>query len=311
MGVPRARVSGRRPIFPGRCLVASRRGAHRSRVRAEVVGESALLDTDLTNFDCVFLCDVAQFTEREAKVLRSYLNFGGGLVFFLGDQVQPENYNRLLAAQADEQKRVLPARLVKAVEAASYGLDPLGYRHPLVSAFRDAEQAGLLTTPLQKYFKLQLAEATRAQVALAVTNGDPFIVEETIGRGRSLLVATSADVSWTAMPMWPSFVPIVQELLLFAIHGRMQEHNLLVGQPLGGLLPQGRVSAIEVRLPSGEAKRAALSGDGSDRTWSFNDTMQSGIFRTEPIGSAAQPSLGASLRRQSEHRRKRPRTSHA
>jgi hypothetical protein len=219
------------------------------------------------------------------------LNFGGGLVFFLGDQVQPENYNRLLTAQADEQKHVLPARLVKAVEAAQYGLDPLGYRHPLVSAFRDAEQAGLLTTPLQKYFKLQLAEATRAQVALAVTNGDPFIVEETIGRGRSLLVATTADVSWTAMPMWPSFVPIVQELLLFAIHGRMQEHNLLVGQPLGGLLPQGRVSAIEVRLPSGEAKRAALSGDGADRTWSFNDTMQSGIFRTEPIGRAAQPAL--------------------
>ncbi len=264
---------------------------HRSRVRAEVVGESALLDTDLTNFDCVFLCDVAQFTEREANVLRSYLNFGGGLVFFLGDQVQPENYNRLLAAQADDQKHVLPARLQRPVEAGPYGLDPLGYRHPLVSAFRDAEQAGLLTTPLQKYFKLQLADPTRAQVALAVTNGDPFIVEETIGRGRSLLVATSADVSWTAMPMWPSFVPIVQELLLFAMHGRLQEHNLLVGQPLGGLLPQGRVSAIEVRLPSGEAKRAALSGDGADRTWSFNETLQSGIFRTEPIGSATQAAL--------------------
>ena len=32
-------------------------------------------------------------------------------------------------------------------------------------------------------------------------------------------MATSADASWTAMPMWPSYVPIVQELLMFAVRG--------------------------------------------------------------------------------------------
>ena len=198
-----------------------------------------VLDTDLTQYECVFLCNVAQFTEREAAVLQSYLNFGGGLVFFLGDQVQPENYNRLLAATNDSDKHVLPARLGSPVEAGEFGLDPLGYRHPLVAAFRDAEQTGLLTTPLQTYFQLQLAQPTRAQVALATGKGDPLIVEETIGRGRSIVVATNADVSWTAMPMWPSYVPLVQEMLLFAAGGRSKEHNVLVGQPLGGILPPG------------------------------------------------------------------------
>jgi Mg-chelatase subunit ChlD len=260
----------------------------RSRVRPEVVNESALLDTDLTQYDCVFLCNVSQFTEREANVLRSYLNFGGGVVFFLGDQVQPDNYNRLLAARDDPAKRVLPAQLLKPAEAAQYALDPLGYRHPLVAEFRDSEQAGLLTTPLQKYFKLQLAEPTRAQVALATDSGDPLIVEETIGRGRSILVATSADATWTAMPMWPSYVPIVQELLMFAMHGRLQEHNVSVGQALGGLLPAGRVAGIDVRVPSGEIKRAAVVGEASDRSWSFGDTQQSGIYRVEPFGGGTQ-----------------------
>ena len=32
----------------------------------------------------------------EARLLEDYLHQGGGLVFFLGDQVQPENYNRQL-----------------------------------------------------------------------------------------------------------------------------------------------------------------------------------------------------------------------
>lgn len=254
----------------------------RSRVHPEVVAESALLDTDLTQYECVFLCNVAQFTEREAAVLQSYLNFGGGLVFFLGDQVQPENYNRLLAAKTDSDRHVLPARLGSPVEAGEHGLDPLGYRHPLVAAFRDAEQTGLLTTPLQTYFQLQLPQPTRAQVALAAGKGDPLVVEETIGRGRSILVATSADVSWTAMPMWPSYVPLVQEMLLFAAGGRLGEHNLLVGQPLGGVLPQGRASGAAVHLPSGETKRAVVTNDGADRAWSYAETSQSGIYRVAP-----------------------------
>jgi len=265
---------------------------YRARVQPEVVAEAALVDSDLTQYDAVFLCDVAQFTERDASVLRSYLNFGGGVVTFLGEQVLADNYNRQLAAKAADDRHVLPARLLQPIEEAHYGLDPLGYRHPLVSVFRDSEQAGLLTTPVHKYFKLQLDDATRAQVAVALDNGDPFIVDETIGRGHSVLIATSADVSWTAMPMWPSYVPIVQELLALAMRGRMTEHNVLVGQPLGGLLPPAAAPQVNVRLPSGETRRAALAGEGINRAWSFPDTWTSGVFRVEPTEASSAPAAG-------------------
>lgn len=258
----------------------------RARVRVEVVGESALVDRDLSQFDCIFVCDVAQFTEREAKVLRSYLNFGGGLVFFLGEQVLADNYNRQLAA-AELDRRVLPARLLRPAEESHYSLDPLGYRHPLVAAFRDQEQAGLLTTPLYRYFKLQLLDDAHAAVAVAVDNGDPLIVDQQIGRGRSILVATSADTSWNAMPMWPSYVPVVQELLMLAIRGQMQEHNVLVGQSLGGLLPQAAVQSVGVRLPTGEQVQASIAGAGAERTWAFADTDTSGIVRVQPAGTTA------------------------
>jgi Mg-chelatase subunit ChlD len=265
---------------------------HRARIRPEVVDESALLDSDLTQFDCVFLCDVSQFTDREATVLRSYLNFGGGLVFFLGDHVRPDSYNRQLVARPGDDRHVLPARLVAPVEESHYSLDPLGYRHPLVAIFRDSEQAGLLTTPVRKYFKLQLPESSRAQVALAVDNGDPFIVDAPIGRGRSILVATSADVSWTAMPMWPSYVPIVQELLMLASRGRLQEHNVIVGQPIGGLLAHMPVLGIEVHLPTGEMKKAVVSGDGPNRAWTLAETASSGFFRALPAGKGTSEATG-------------------
>ncbi|HEY2837942.1 MAG TPA: CARDB domain-containing protein, partial [Pirellulales bacterium] len=251
------------------------------RLKTEVVSESALLDSDLTKFDCVFLCDVAQFTEREAKILRSYLNWGGGLVFFLGEQVVADSYNRQLGPAAGPERRVLPAALGAVVAEPHYGLDPLGYRHPLVAEFRDQEQAGLLTTPVSKFFQLQLSEKSQAQVALAIENGAPLIVEEPIGRGRSILIATSAEASWTAMPMWPSYVPIVQELLMFAVRGQLQDRNVLVGQSLGALLPPGAGNTVEIQLPGGEVKRNTAGGAGGDRSWSFAETTTSGIFRAQ------------------------------
>ena len=65
-------------------------------VRAEVAGENALMERNLGGYDCLFLCNVAQFTAGEAHALDAYLQGGGSLIFFLGDQVLADRYNREL-----------------------------------------------------------------------------------------------------------------------------------------------------------------------------------------------------------------------
>ncbi|MEX2111652.1 MAG: BatA domain-containing protein, partial [Pirellulales bacterium] len=215
-------------------------------VAVDVILESALLERDLSRYDCIFLCNVAQFTASEAQVLSNVLTRGGGVVFFLGDQVLADRYNRELASE--QGVRVLPARLGDVVSGGQshYRLDPLNYRHPLLRVFEGREQSGLLTTPVYKYLRLALAPDSQARVALAFDGGDPAIVEETIGAGRSILVATDGSLSsvdpasndpWTTMPAWPSFVPLVQEVLAWAVRGQMNEHNVTVGAQLGDALP--------------------------------------------------------------------------
>ena len=87
-----------------------------------------------------FLCNVAQFTANEARVLESVLKRGGGLVFFLGDQVLAERYNRELAGE--QGVRVLPAQLKELVSEAQYHFDPLDYRHPLVQRVSGPRASG-------------------------------------------------------------------------------------------------------------------------------------------------------------------------
>lgn len=289
------------------------------RVRVEVASESAIHERDLGRYDAVFLCNVAQFTASEARVLDAYLGAGGNLIFFLGDRVVPDRYNRELIGQSPGSLRVLPARLGTVAPEGSYRVDPLAYRHPAVQVFRGREKAGLLTTPVTRYFRLESGpvlptalpraptierpaeggtrvlssgkfeerENTKSHLVLGLTNGDPLIVEEPIRRGRSVVVATSADLSWTAMPLWPSFVPVVQELLAYCVGGRIELQNVLVGEPIEGLLPAaGTQARATLQRPDGSNMPVRVDSEGDSCRWSCVDTTASGMY-TVRVGSGS------------------------
>ena len=90
----------------------------------------------------VFLANVAQFTASEARVLDAYLGHGGSLVFFLGDQVLADRYNRELGGGRAADACCPPGCERSITLAGHVQLDPLGYRHPIVQPFRGQERPG-------------------------------------------------------------------------------------------------------------------------------------------------------------------------
>jgi aerotolerance regulator-like protein/VWA domain-containing protein len=252
------------------------------RIQPEVVPESALSEYDLDRYDCVFLANVAQFTSSEARVLDSYLAGGGSLVFFLGDRVQADRYNRELGGGRAGGVNLLPARLGQIVDRTQNRLDPLGYGHPIVRSFRGNERAGLLRAPVRSYFQLTLPEGAAGKVVLALEDGSPLIVEGLVHRGRVVLVATSADVSWTDMPILAGYVPIVQEILSFAVRGRFQDRNLAVGDALGESLPAHTPDVpLTLQTPDGQNRPLSIGSDPTQASWSYSDTYISGNYTAE------------------------------
>ena len=156
---------------------------------------------------------------------------------------------------------VLPVRLGEVVEAEpAVNFDPLDYRHPLVAPFRGRDRAGLLTTPVDGYFKLVKPDDSAAKTRWRLPTAIRRSSKQKIGRGRSIVVATSADRSWTAMPLGPSYVPIVQELLSQAVRGQIDERNLSVGRPLGEVARTVAVDApVDDRKPGGEMQTVQSS----------------------------------------------------
>jgi hypothetical protein len=296
-----------------------------SAIRPVVISESDLADVQLPDFDCVLLCNVAQLSASDAQRLARYVDGGGGLVIFLGDRVIPASYNAFAlssaatsnsnseragassppapaAPESNSQPRkrgpdFLPARIGEVITEPQFGLDPLDYRHSIVAPFRGRERAGLLTTPVTRYYKLDISRSPRAvEVAAATRRGDPFIVAAPLGLGRAIFVATDGSLSsidpttgepWTTWPTWPSFLPIVRELVSYAMSGKNEAWQQLVGTSLTGSLADeaanGSASAgpgerVQIVRPDGRTAPVAWQSDGGNWHWDYSDTDLSGVY---------------------------------
>ncbi len=267
-----------------------------STIRTEVVPESQLSARDLSSFDAVVLCNVAEFGTAEVTALDAYLKQGGGVVVFGGDVVDAASYNRLLYRDGEG---ILPASVGETIGDATarqggFEFDAKDFKHPIVALFQGAPAnvlAGLTGAKTWQYQKLKLPTngQSQARVALYFNSGDPAIIEVPRFRGRVIQVATSADVGWTTWPLHQSYPPIMEQIVLEAAAGRLSERNVRVGQPIDRALPATAGGAeVEVTRPDAARVATKLQPSGDVSLFHFEDTDLAGLYRarfTAPVNA--------------------------
>ena len=120
---------------------------------------------DLSNFRVVALCNVGEISSAEAGSLARFVESGGSLIIFTGDQVKEGAY-----PAAAEQSGILPgARLQGMAEIGVYRLADWVKDHPLFRPFVDPQYGDLRTLRFRQITRLQadpdarvLATAARA-----------------------------------------------------------------------------------------------------------------------------------------------------
>ncbi len=272
-----------------------------------VVGEGALSELTLADYQCVFVCNVTRFTPAEVALLSHYVDQGGGLVVFLGDRVLAEAYNEAFVSKPDlrpqvqrgalqpsefgsmdQDRALLPATIGSVVTNEATGIDPLDYQHPIVAAFRGRERAGLLTTPITTYLSLTPHTQQGAKVAFATASGDPLLVTQTFGKGVVALVATAASLDtvdpttrqpWTLLPAWPSFLPIVRELVAYTSPVARNQVSLQVGEAIGGELPSYWAEpTVAIVRPDSRIDTVPVEREGAQARWNYASVDLPGIY---------------------------------
>jgi hypothetical protein len=248
-------------------------------VRPRVIDEGELPTVSLVDYDVVVLCNVGLLTEPEAALLEIFVRSGGGLVILPGDRVSADSYNQRLYRDG---KGILPSRMgeLKVVENSDEVLtfDARGFEHPLVRAFRGNPGAGLESTMTQKYVSLTPTES--ANVGLWFSDGAPALVESSVGTGRVILSATSADDRWGTWAIWaPSFVPIMNEMVVHSVSGRWKNRQLSVDEPILTTWPARAFDMpVAVRPPEGPEVPLTLKDSGNVLAAAFDQTGRAGVY---------------------------------
>jgi Aerotolerance regulator N-terminal len=308
-GRPAGRAKDEATFFVKKALQPST-AAHewRGDVEPRVITESELLGTDLSRVDCVFLCDLRGLKQNEARKLQAFVEGGGGLVVSLGERVDVESYNAVLFRDGDG---ILPAKLGK-IPGERYALGNPQYfdterlDHPLLYPFVGNPGTGLESVLVFRYSPTEIPLDGSARVVLrfkqtrAGSLGDPAIIESPLGQGRVILVTTSLDMRWSSWPSNLSFVPLVNELVHFAVAGQWADRQHGVGETIIRRVPASTAAAtadVAVKLPD-ETLRS-LPIQSPDR-WVVRRPGAE-YFETFPQGKATPAEripAGTSLRRE-------------
>ncbi|MDH3583618.1 MAG: BatA domain-containing protein, partial [Phycisphaerae bacterium] len=173
-----------------------------TQIEAADLGQETLAD-----FDIIFLANVPDVSPEMAERLERFTHRGGGLIFFLGDRVEPDIYNKRLGA-------LLPAELIETIEAepgeVGWAIGPIMSEHPLAVIVKELERELVDAARFAKVMKARPAPGGQTILSI-VEQGAPLLLSRIVGDGTVLLFTTSADRAWNNLPVHPLYTMLLQQ----------------------------------------------------------------------------------------------------
>jgi len=277
-----------------------------------VTDEAGLEDANLNTYHVVILANVYRPGERAVQSLENYVRGGGGLLIFLGDQVDASFYNSELYRGGEG---LLPAELQEVVGAPdSVHLTIVDRLHPaLRSVSGENDPLGITQIPFTGYYAVTVPQSAKPQQDNAGTPGEeskaaekdaksqrpptniiatftdadsrPAILERPLGTGRVMLITSSADKEWNLWPYHPTYVPVMTEFVRHLARRPQSSSEVTVGSPI--VIPidasayQPEVIVRGPRYPN-EAETtvtAAATPESQELTVRWDHTETPGVYQ--------------------------------
>ncbi|HUY35337.1 MAG TPA: BatA domain-containing protein [Pirellulales bacterium] len=266
--------------------------------QVQVVTDSEWATLPTGQPDMVALCNVAGLTPEQADKLGRWVKSGTGLMIFVGEQIDPTNYNQLLYRDG---QGLLPAPLETVVDEEFSGiLVEEGVPGPL-DGLLQVSPTVLEPIKVRKFFQARPADDAPPGVRVLArwnsTDSAPAVLEKTFGEGTVLLWTVTADKLWSDWPTEPSYVLAVREAAKAIARADSGARALTAGEELRLPLPASeRVGAapptveapeaekprpvrVEEDMSGGRAGGASPPVHAAPQVLVYDDTRRAGLYK--------------------------------
>lgn len=193
--------------------------------------------------DAVMLEGIDEVPEFAWNELSNFVQEGGGLVLFPGEEGTPEQLNSFLEQlNAGRFTGLLgePGRFESVAR-----VDRLVRGHPVLDNIFQAEeeeQIRLQMPEIFHYWRYDTGGNSASRRILNTNLGDPLLVQHNFGEGRVFVSAIHTSPGWSEFSVNPLFAPVFYRLGLFAASGESGGLNASrLGKPFEWFWPGGNV----------------------------------------------------------------------
>jgi hypothetical protein len=172
-----------------------------------IIWEAGVGFPRLDGYRVIVLANVRRLSDNDAARLRSFLEAGGRLLIFAGEQSTRESLRPLAEA------RLLPGELAGSAPGGRWRVDEWNAEHPALKCFHDPQQGDLRRVVFERIQPIgKLQEQDRPLLKSA---GKIVAAERPVGRGLCLYFGSTADREWTDLPRSRMYVPLMRQLMAY------------------------------------------------------------------------------------------------
>ena len=278
-------------------LALSLSGEAADAVRIEILNDAEWAATPPAHPDLLVLANVAHLSADQAEMLERQVAAGMGLMIFVGDQVDPDNYNQLLFKGGNG---LLPAALESISDVEFGGLNVEASDGSPLQSLGQLSAAALERIKVRKIYEVRLpatpVEGIRVLARWNNQTAGPAAIEKVMGDGRVLLWTVAADRSWSDWPTDASYVLAMREAARAIARATGGLREITSGEALSVDLPASHdisLPAIDIPgakepkplvLDSGESSPGQQDATGAAgaarraRQLRFADTRRAGVY---------------------------------
>ncbi|MEM8488586.1 MAG: BatA domain-containing protein [Bacteroidota bacterium] len=185
--------------------------------QVETIQEGRLPMQRLGTYDAVILVGPRSLSSGEISSLKTYVEGGGGVLFFPGEGAIAQDYNGFLSALGGGKFSGFSGSKTSNQPIASF--DRVDLEHPLFEGVFDQQQGFRQQISVEDpliYYVMNYSPARGAENTLiALSNGFPFLQEVRSGNGGIFLLGVAPDLQWSDLPQRGLFIPLIYRCMYY------------------------------------------------------------------------------------------------
>ena len=264
-----------------------------------IVDEVEIERTSLDGFDVVMLANVYRLSAVALESLEGYVRDGGGLMVFMGDQVNPDWYVGTFFREGEGLLPVEPIEIIRPSSVARLVVtDPL---HPALRGLsREGDPLGIGQIGFFGFYACRPfvptgadgdGRSATAKVPARVlcrfddAGAHAAVIERSFGKGRVVVFTSTADREWNDWPGHPTYLPMLMEFVRYVARRGESREETLVGAAIELRVDPARYEPDAVlRTPGYPDERevgvsAGPAGDGRGVVFRWERADVAGVYR--------------------------------